>query len=162
VDALDVKVSLPRLTAKDIADVKLGLEISVDFIALSFVREAGDLAQLRKLFTAPMPHPLVIAKSRIRKPLPTWTKSCANRRGDGRPGDLGIELPYEELPIIQRRIVKTCPAGGRPVIVATHMLESMIESPMPTRAEVTDVANAVFEQADAIMPAARRRWANIP
>ncbi len=66
-------------------------------------------------------------------------------------GDLGIEIPYEELPIVQRRIVKTCLRVGRPVIVATHMLESMIEAPMPTRAEVTDVANAVFEEADAIM-----------
>src|SRR5437588_63158 len=66
-------------------------------------------------------------------------------------GDLGIEIPYEELPIVQRRIVKTCLRQGKPVIVATHMLESMIESPMPTRAEVTDVANAVFEQTDAIM-----------
>ena len=66
-------------------------------------------------------------------------------------GDLGIEIPYEELPIVQRRIVKTCLRVGKPVIVATHMLESMIESPMPTRAEVTDVANAVYEQTDAIM-----------
>src|SRR5207245_1175691 len=66
-------------------------------------------------------------------------------------GDLGIEVPYEELPIIQRKIVKTCLRVGKPVIVATHMLESMIDSPMPTRAEVTDVANAVFEQTDAIM-----------
>ncbi len=66
-------------------------------------------------------------------------------------GDLGIEIPYEELPIVQRRIVKTCLRHGKPVIVATHMLESMIESPMPTRAEVTDVANAIFEEADAIM-----------
>src|ERR1041384_2647228 len=65
--------------------------------------------------------------------------------------DLGIEIPYEELPIVQRRIVKTCLRHGKPVVVATHMLESMIESPMPTRAEVTDVANAVYEQADAIM-----------
>jgi pyruvate kinase len=66
-------------------------------------------------------------------------------------GDLGIEIPYEELPIVQRRIIKTCLRIGRPVIVATHMLESMIESPMPTRAEVTDVSNAVYEEADAIM-----------
>src|SRR5947209_15607913 len=66
-------------------------------------------------------------------------------------GDLGIECPMEELPIIQRKIVKICQRVGRPVIVATHMLESMIENPLPTRAEITDVANAVFEQADAIM-----------
>ncbi len=66
-------------------------------------------------------------------------------------GDLGIEIPYEELPIVQRRIVKMCLRIGPPVIVATHMLESMIEAPMPTRAEVTDVANAIFEEADAIM-----------
>src|SRR5882762_3341583 len=147
-----VKVSLPALTAKDIADVKLGLEISVDFIALSFVREAGDLAQLRKLFTAPMPHPVVIAKIEDQEALTNLDEIV--RQSDAvmvARGDLGIELPYEELPIIQRRIVKTCLQVGRPVIVATHMLESMIESPMPTRAEVTDVANAVFEQADAIM-----------
>jgi len=66
-------------------------------------------------------------------------------------GDLGIEIPYEELPIVQRRIVKTCLRVGKPVIVATHMLESMIEAPMPTRAEVTDVANAIYEETDAIM-----------
>ncbi len=66
-------------------------------------------------------------------------------------GDLGIEIPYEELPIVQRRIVKMCLRIGRPVIVATHMLESMIQSPMPTRAEVTDVSNAIFEETDAIM-----------
>src|SRR5207247_9998038 len=66
-------------------------------------------------------------------------------------GDLGIEVPYEELPIIQRKIVKICLRLGRPVIVATHMLESMIENPLPTRAEITDVANAVFEQTDAII-----------
>jgi pyruvate kinase len=147
-----VKVSLPALTVKDIADVKLGLELAVDFIALSFVRQARDLLQLRQLFDTPKPHPLVIAKIEDQEAISNL--DAIIREADGimvARGDLGIEVPYEELPIIQRRIVKTCLHFGKPVIVATHMLESMIESPMPTRAEVTDVSNAVFEQADAIM-----------
>jgi pyruvate kinase len=147
-----VKVSLPALTAKDIADVRLGLELAVDFIALSFVREARDLLQLRELFPEDKAHPMVIAKIEDQEALRNL--EAIIREADGvmvARGDLGIEVPYEELPIIQRKIVKLCLQIGRPVIVATHMLESMINSPMPTRAEVTDVANAVFEQADAIM-----------
>src|SRR6266404_5424106 len=147
-----VKVSLPALTAKDILDVKLGLELEVDFIALSFVREAHDLRQLRELFPQNGPRPLVIAKIEDQAAVRNLDEIV--READAvmvARGDLGIELPYEELPIVQRRIVKTCLRFGRPVIVATHMLESMIGSPMPTRAEVTDVANAVFEQVDAIM-----------
>src|SRR5437899_891691 len=147
-----VKVSLPALTAKDIADVRLGLELAVDFIALSFVREARDLLQLKELFGQAKPPPQVIAKIEDQQALVNL--DAIIRESDAlmvARGDLGIEVPYEELPIIQRRIVKACLQHGKPVIVATHMLESMIESPMPTRAEVTDVANAVFEQADAIM-----------
>jgi pyruvate kinase len=147
-----VKVSLPALTAKDIADVKLGLELGVDFIALSFVREARDLLQLKELFDPNKPRPLVIAKIEDQQAVKNLDSIVAEADGIMvARGDLGIEIPYEELPIVQRRIVKTCLRVGKPVIVATHMLESMIESPMPTRAEVTDVANAVFEQADAIM-----------
>jgi pyruvate kinase len=147
-----VKVSLPALTAKDIKDVELGLELGVDFIALSFVREARDLIQLRELFGNRQPQPLIIAKIEDQQAIKNLDEIIA--AADGimiARGDLGIEIPYEELPIVQRRIVKICLRTGKPVIVATHMLESMIESPMPTRAEVTDVANAVFEQADAIM-----------
>jgi len=147
-----VKVSLPALTAKDIADVKLGLEVGVDFIALSFVREAKDLTQLRDLIGEMKPRPYVIAK--IEDQEAVRNLEAIVREADGvmvARGDLGIEVPCEELPIIQRRIVKMCLQLGHPVIVATHMLESMIENPLPTRAEVTDVANAVFEQADAIM-----------
>jgi pyruvate kinase len=147
-----VKVSLPALTSKDIKDVLLGLEIGVDFIALSFVREARDLLQLKELFEEGKPHPFVIAKIEDQQAVKNLEEIV--QEADGimvARGDLGIEIPYEELPIVQRRIVKTCLCHGKPVIVATHMLESMIESPMPTRAEVTDVANAVFEQADAIM-----------
>ena len=147
-----VKVSLPALTAKDIKDVKLGLELDVDFIALSFVREARDLMQLRELFGDKKPQPFVIAKIEDQEAIKNL--DAIVHEADGimvARGDLGIEIPYEELPIVQRRIVKMCLRHGKPVIVATHMLESMIESPMPTRAEVTDVANAVFEEADAIM-----------
>src|ERR1700691_1119277 len=147
-----VKVSLPALTSKDIKDVKLGLELEVDFIALSFVREARDLLQLREMFEEGKPHPLVIAKIEDQEALTNL--EAIVKEADGimvARGDLGIEIPYEELPIVQRRIVKMCLRVGRPVIVATHMLESMIEAPMPTRAEVTDVANAIFEEADAIM-----------
>ena len=147
-----VKVSLPALTAKDIKDVRLGLELGVDFIALSFVREARDLLQLKELFEPAKPPPLVIAKIEDQQAVANLESIV--READGvmvARGDLGIEIPYEELPIVQRRIVKTCLRQGKPVIVATHMLESMIESPMPTRAEVTDVANAVYEEADAIM-----------
>jgi len=147
-----VRVSLPALTAKDIKDVKLGLELGVDFIALSFVREARDLLQLRELFEKDKPAPFVIAKIEDRQAVQNLESIV--RETDGvmvARGDLGIEIPYEELPIVQRRIVKTCLRQGKPVIVATHMLESMIESPMPTRAEVTDVANAVYEETDAIM-----------
>ncbi|HEU6449532.1 MAG TPA: pyruvate kinase [Verrucomicrobiae bacterium] len=146
-----VKVSLPALTAKDIKDVKLGLELDVDFIALSFVREARDLMQLRELFEKGK-SPFVIAKIEDQSAIANLDAIISEADGIMvARGDLGIEIPYEELPIVQRRIVKTCLRRGKPVIVATHMLESMIESPMPTRAEVTDVANAIYEEADAIM-----------
>ena len=147
-----VRVSLPALTAKDLADIEVGLDLGVDFIALSFVREAKDIQQLRKVVSGAVHKPLLIAK--IEDQLAVSNFDEILNVSDGimvARGDLGIECPYEELPIIQRRIVKACLNVGRPVIVATHMLESMIENPLPTRAEITDVANAVFEQADAIM-----------
>jgi len=132
--------------------VELGLELGVDFIALSFVREAKDLQQLRAFCDRSKHKPLIIAKIEDQQAVKNLLEIV--HEADGimvARGDLGIEVPYEELPIIQRKAVKTCLRVGRPVIVATHMLESMIENPMPTRAEITDVANAVFEQADAIM-----------
>jgi pyruvate kinase len=147
-----VKVSLPALTEKDLADVELGTQLGVDFIALSFVREARDIAQLRELVKNARPRPLIVAKIEDQQAVINLTDIVAESDAVMvARGDLGIECPYEELPIIQRKVVKTCLRLGRPVIVATHMLESMIENPMPTRAEITDVANAVFEQSDAIM-----------
>ncbi len=147
-----VRVSLPALTQKDLADVEVGLEVGVDFIALSFVREAADVELLRKVVSKSRPTPQIVAK--IEDQLAVRNLESIIEVADGimvARGDLGIECPYEELPIIQRKIVKSCLRVGRPVIVATHMLESMIQNPMPTRAEITDVANAVYEQADAIM-----------
>src|SRR2546426_7853964 len=147
-----VKVSLPALTAKDLADVEVGLRAGVDYIALSFVREAKDIQQLKAVLERGPHRPFIVAKIEDQQAVKNLQAIVA--QADAimvARGDLGIEVPYEELPIIQRKIVKTCLRVGRPAIVATHMLESMIESPMPTRAEVTDVANAVFEQTDAIM-----------
>ena len=147
-----VRVNLPALTDKDIQDVELGIQIGVDFIAMSFCREAEDVLKLRGILEYRKTHQKIIAKLEdqegVRNLIPIIEEA------DGvmvARGDLGIEVPYEELPIIQRRIVKNCIIRGKPVIVATHMLESMIENPSPTRAEITDVSNAVFEQADAIM-----------
>jgi pyruvate kinase len=147
-----VRVNLPALTEKDIADVRVAVECEIDLIALSFVREPGDIEKLQQLLGELRSPARVIAKIEDQEAvqnLQDIIKAC-----DGlmvARGDLGIECPFEELPIIQRRAVKTCLTYGKPVIIATHTLESMVTSPMPTRAEVTDVANAVFEQADCVM-----------
>ena len=147
-----VKVNLPPLTEKDLADVAVGAETQVDFVALSFCREPSDVEALRKVLHEHGSAARIIAK--IEDQLAVKNIKEIIRLTDVimvARGDLGIECPMEELPIIQRRIIKRCLAKGVPVIVATHMLESMITNPVPTRAEITDVANAVFEQADAIM-----------
>lgn len=147
-----VKVNLPPLTAKDLADVALGAELGVDFVALSFCREASDVAALRTVLAGHGSRARIVAK--LEDQLAVKNVDEIIRTADAimiARGDLGIECPMEELPIIQRKIAKRCLRLGRPVITATHMLESMIQNPVPTRAEVTDVANAVFEQADAIM-----------
>jgi len=147
-----VKVNLPAFTEKDRADTLVGLEEGIDFVALSFVREAKDVDQLRTFLTAQKSSVRIVAKIEDQS-------AIANLNGIVAAcdalmvarGDLGIECPFEELPVIQRRAVRICLAQGRPVIVATHMLESMITQPVPTRAEITDVANAVYEYADCVM-----------
>jgi pyruvate kinase len=147
-----VHVNLPPLTEKDLADIDLGVEMGADYVALSFARQKSDLQALRKVLSKKKSTAKIFAKieeqsavKQIDEMIQTADAIMVAR------GDLGIEIPMEELPIIQRRIVKRCLHFGKPVIVATHMLESMIENPVPTRAEITDVANAIFEQADAIM-----------
>jgi pyruvate kinase len=147
-----VRVNLPPLTKKDIADVTLGAELRVDLVALSFVREAADIEELRRLLDEKRSKACIVAKIEDQSAVQSLEEivKAADAVMVAR-GDLGIECPMEELPIIQRRIVKMSIRLGKPVVVATHLLESMILNPLPTRAEITDVANAVFEQADAIM-----------
>src|SRR5437667_5798830 len=147
-----VHVNLPSLTSKDLADVSLGVEMGADFIGLSFVREKSDIEQLRKLLARKKSKAQIVAK--IEDQLAVRSIDQMIESADVimvARGDLGVECPMEDLPIIQRRIVKNCLRMGKPVIVATQLLESMITNPLPTRAEITDVANAVFEQADALM-----------
>ena len=147
-----VRVNLPSLTEKDHGDITVGIEEAVDFFALSFVRESYDLDILRRTLTDQDSKALIIAKIEDQQAISNLDDIIA--ASDGlmvARGDLGIECPYDELPIIQHRAIKTCLRIGRPVIVATHMLESMIENPVPTRAEVSDVSTAVLEKADCIM-----------
>ncbi|QSR85836.1 pyruvate kinase [Methylacidimicrobium sp. B4] len=147
-----VRVNLPPLTKKDLLDVDLGVECQMDYFALSFVREANDVDLLRQILIARGSKAVIVAKIEDQaavQNLPQILES-ADAIMVAR-GDLGIECPFEELPIIQRRIVKMCLQKMKPVIVATHLLESMTQNPVPTRAEITDIANAVYEQADALM-----------
>lgn len=147
-----VRVNLPSLTPQDKEDIKLGIELGVDWFAMSFVREPDDVKQLKAILDFHNAPQKVVAKLEDQEGIKNLDGiiEAADAIMVAR-GDLGIECPYEELPIIQRRMVKQCAKKGKPVIVATHMLESMIINPSPTRAEITDTANAVFEQADAIM-----------
>lgn len=147
-----IRVSLPSLTRKDRDDIKVGIECGVDLFALSFVREPLDLDILRRYISEQGSEAKIIAKIEDQMAITNLEEIIL--ASDGlmvARGDLGIEIPYETLPLVQTRAVNTCLRMGKPVIIATHMLESMIESPMPTRAEITDVANAVLEQADCVM-----------
>jgi pyruvate kinase len=147
-----IRVNLPAITDKDRRDIQFGMEQGVDFIALSFVRQAADVNQLRELLGDRSKDIKIIAKLEDQEGITNMIDIID--AADGvmvARGDLGVEVPFEVLPRIQRRIIRTCAEMGKRVIVATHMLESMIENPIPTRAEVTDVANAVYEEADAIM-----------
>jgi pyruvate kinase len=147
-----IRVNLPAITDKDRRDIEFGMQQGVDFIALSFVRQADDIHELKELLGDKANKIKVVAKLEDQEAITNMVDIIA--AADGimvARGDLGVEIPLEVLPRIQRRIIRTCAEMGKRVIVATHMLESMIENPIPTRAEVTDVANAVYEEADAIM-----------
>ena len=147
-----VNVRLPALTTKDKEDAVLGVELGVDFVALSFARESSHLEDLRSFLEGQGSKAQIVAKIEDQQAIKNLDEIIlASDVVMVARGDLGIEVNIEELPIVQRRIVRKCIKLGKRVIVATHMLESMIENPLPTRAEVTDVANAVYEEADSVM-----------
>ena len=146
------KISLPSLTEKDEADLALALSEDVDWIGLSFVRSPEDIYDLRKRIEAEAKHTKIVAK--IEKPEAVEELDEIIDATDAvmiARGDLGVEIPMEDVPLLQKQIVEKCLSASKPVIVATQMMESMIESPTPTRAEVNDVANAVLDGADAVM-----------
>jgi pyruvate kinase len=147
-----VQINLPALTEKDEHDIRIGVETGVDFIALSFVRRAEDVVALRQLITSLGSKARIISK--IEDQSGVRNLEAIVRASDAimvARGDLGIEIDYHILPLVQMRMVEVCLAEGKPVIIATQLLESMISSPMPTRAEISDVSNAVRERADAVM-----------
>ncbi|WP_432478692.1 pyruvate kinase [Nocardioides sp. GXQ0305] len=147
-----VAVSVPALSEKDEDDLRWALRISVDFIALSFVRTAHDVDRVREIMREEGMSLPVIAK--IEKPQAIDNLEAVVKAFDGfmvARGDLGVEMPLEQVPLLQKRVVELARRNAKPVIVATQMLESMIDNPKPTRAEASDVANAVLDGADAVM-----------
>jgi pyruvate kinase len=157
------KVTAPSLTEKDIEDLELGLKNNIDWIALSFVRKASDINDLRGRIDAAKATSRIVAK--IEKPealsnideIISLTDAVMVARGD-----LGVEIWLEEVPMVQKMLVEKCNKAGKPVIVATQMMESMIENPRPTRAETNDVANAVMDGADAVMLSAETAAGKYP
>ena len=146
------KLSAPALTAKDRRDLEFGIEEGVDFVALSFVRSADDLIRLRRLLRRAQRPPIIIAKIERREAIENLEEIL--EAADGvmvARGDLGVEYPPERVPILQKRIIERANALEVLVITATQMLESMVTSPSPTRAEASDVANAIFDGTDAVM-----------
>ena len=160
VNVPDVVLPLAALSDKDRKDLEFVCQLGVDWLALSFVQRAADVEEARGLA---MGRAAILSK--IEKPAAVKAFDEILAASDGimvARGDLGVELPVQAVPPIQKRLVRACRAAAKPVIVATQMLESMIESPVPTRAEVTDVANAIYEGADAVMLSAESAAGGFP
>jgi pyruvate kinase len=148
----NTKVSIPSLTEEDLENLKYALEWDVDWIGLSFVRTGQDILDLKRIISESGKAAKVIAK--VEKPEAIDNIDAIIAATDGvmvARGDLGVEMPLEEVPLLQKMIARKCREASKPVIVATQMLESMITTPRPTRAEVNDVANSVLDGADAVM-----------
>ena len=148
-----VKINLPAITPKDISDIEFGIEEGIDMIAASFVRKASDVLAIREILEKNNAGDVLIL-SKIENQEGVENIDEILQVSDGimvARGDLGVEIPTEEIPIVQKMIIKKCNELAKPVITATQMLDSMIRNPRPTRAEVTDVANAIYDGTDAIM-----------
>jgi pyruvate kinase len=148
-----VAISMPGITEKDIGDIKFGIEMGVDFIAASFVRRASDVLEIRELLERhDARHVHIISKIENQQGVDNLDEIL--EASDGlmvARGDLGVEIPAEEVPLVQKQMIEKCNRAGKPVITATQMLDSMQRNPRPTRAEASDVANAIFDGTDAIM-----------
>lgn len=156
-------VSAPSMTEKDIEDLEFGFQFNLEWVALSFVRKASDIRDIQSRIKTAGVNTKVVAK--IEKPEALKNIDEILEETDAlmvARGDLGVEIPSEDVPIAQKRLVKKCNRLGKPVIIATQMMESMIENPRPTRAETNDVANAVFDGADALMLSAESASGKFP
>ena len=160
VNVPDVVLPISPLTAKDRADLDFGLSLGVDWVALSFVQRPEDLREAREIIGD---RAWIMAK--LEKPAAIDALEPIVALADGvmvARGDLGVELPPQQVPVLQRRIVRAARAAGKPVVVATQMLESMITAPVPTRAEASDVATAIYDGADAVMLSAESASGQYP
>ena len=148
-----VKVNLPAITEKDRRDIEFGIEQGIDFIAASFVRKVSDVLAIREILEENNATDIkIISKIENQEGVDNLDEIIAISDGIMvARGDLGVEIPTEEIPVVQKLMIKKCNEAGKPVITATQMLDSMIRNPRPTRAEVTDVANAIYDGTDAIM-----------
>jgi pyruvate kinase len=158
----NTNISLPSLTEKDIKDANFVLDFDIDWIALSFVRNAADILDLKDIIKKKKKNTKVVAK--IEKPEAIGDIDNIIDMTDGvmvARGDLGVEIPFDKVPVLQKEIVHKCILNAKPVIIATQMMESMITNFRPTRAEATDVSNAVVEGADAIMLSEKLQLVNI-
>jgi len=156
----DITLPIPALTDKDKKDLEFGLELGVDWVGLSFVQSPNDLLELKALTNG---RAMIIAK--LEKPAALDYLEEIVELADGvmiARGDLGVEVPLEKVPVLQKRIIRVCRRSGKPAVVATQMLESMTNSPTPTRAEASDVATAIYEGADAVMLSAETATGKFP
>lgn len=158
-----VEISLPNPTEQDIKDIEFGLQQGIDFLALSFVRSAADVLAVRRELEKRGARVAIIAKIENNDGVNNLEEIL--QVADGvmvARGDMGVEIPAEEVPLVQKRIIAACNRVGKPVITATQMLESMVHNPRPTRAEASDVANAIFDGTDAVMLSGETAMGHFP